>query len=141
MNVRRIRADEGLAYREVRLRALQGAPTAYFATYEDEAPRPDEVWHELAQQGAYAMELATFVVDRGNGDLAGTVFTRVNVDPPHDAYVGAMWLDEGLRGQGWGEALLDAPARPVRPPPSSGWRTTTPARSDSTGASAMSLRA
>jgi len=108
MEVRRIRANEGLAYRAVRLRALQGAPTAYFATYEDEAPLPDDAWQDLARQGAEAMETATFVLDRGGGALAGTVFTRVNIDPPHDAYIGAMWLDEDLRGGGWADALVAA---------------------------------
>lgn len=109
MEVRRIRSDEGPAYREVRLRALQRAPHAYLSTYESEVTLTDERWRELADQCAQSMELALFVLDRGDSaPLAGTVFTRVNVEPPHDAYIGAMWVDEDLRGGGWGEALLAA---------------------------------
>ena len=57
------------------------------------------------------MEAAVIAVDRGDGTLAGSAFVRVSPDPPHDAYVGAMWVDEDLRGAGWADALLEAAER------------------------------
>ncbi len=108
MEIRRIRADEADAYREVRLRALHLAPEAFGSTYAEELAYPGALWAERAARSADAMEEALFVVDRGDGALAGTVFVRVAPEPPHDTYVGAMWVDDDLRGGGWAGGLLDA---------------------------------
>ncbi|MEX2374745.1 MAG: GNAT family N-acetyltransferase [Dehalococcoidia bacterium] len=108
VNLRRIRTDEGGAYREVRLRALQRAPDAYEITYEESIQISGDEWRSLAEQGAEAMECAIFVLDRGDGVFGGTVFVRVNEQPPYDAFVGAMWVDEDLRGSSVASALLDA---------------------------------
>jgi ribosomal protein S18 acetylase RimI-like enzyme len=106
MELRELRADEGLAYREIRLRALREAPDAFASTLEEESAQPELFWQELIAQTAEAMEAALLAVDRGDGSLGGTTFVRLNPDPPHDGYVGGMWLDRDLRGQGWGDALL-----------------------------------
>jgi len=111
VEIRALRAEEGLAYREVRLRALRLAPQAFATSYAEEAAQPDAFWIERAERAAEAMGVASFVLDRGNGTLAGTAFVRVNEDPPHDAFIGAMWVDEDLRGAGWADALLDAAER------------------------------
>lgn len=108
MEVRALRADEGLAYRDVRLRALKLAREAFGSTYAEESVLDDQFWREQMVRTAGAMEAELFAVDRGDGSLAGTAFVRVSPDPPHDGYVGAMWVDEDLRGGGWADALLDA---------------------------------
>jgi len=111
MEVRELRADEGLAYREIRLRSLRDAPTAFASTFDEESGQTDEIWQDMATRTAEAMEAAILVVDRGDGALAGTAFVRVSLDPPHDGYVGAMWVDEDLRGAGWADALLETAER------------------------------
>ena len=111
MELRELRADEGLAYREIRLRALREAPDAFASTFEEESVQPESFWRELIAQTAEAMEAALIAVDRGDGSLGGTTFVRLSSDPPHDGYVGGMWLDQDLRGQGWGDALLEAGER------------------------------
>jgi ribosomal protein S18 acetylase RimI-like enzyme len=108
MEIRELREDDGLAYRDVRLRALRLAPEAFGATYEEEAAQTDAFWIDLVARTARSMESAVFALDRGDGTLAGTAYVRVLPDPPHDGSVGAMWLDEDLRGSGWAEALLGA---------------------------------
>lgn len=111
VELRRIRPSDGDAYREVRLRALQLAPDAYEVTFEESLQLSDKEWQLLAEQGAEAMECAIFVLDRGDGALGGTVFVRVNEQSPYDAFVGAMWVDEDLRGGSLASQLLDAAER------------------------------
>ena len=114
MEVRALRADEGLAYRDVRLRALRLAPEAFGSTWEEESVQPDDFWRDLVARTADAMEGELFAVDRGDGTLAGTAFVLVLPDPPHDGYIGAVWVDDDLRGGGWADALLDAAERFAR---------------------------
>jgi len=108
MELRRIRRDEGMGYREARLRALELAPDAYEATYEDSLALPESEWHDIVAEASEAMENAIFVIDRGGGAIGGTVFVRVNETPPHDTYIGAMWVDPDLRGGPAAEELLAA---------------------------------
>lgn len=111
MEIRELGPDDGLAYREVRLRALREAPTAFASTFEEESAQPDEFWQNLVSMTAESMESVLFAVDRGAGTLAGTAFVRVSPSAPHDAYVGGMWVDEDLRGGGWADALLESAER------------------------------
>jgi ribosomal protein S18 acetylase RimI-like enzyme len=111
MEIREVGAAEGLAYREIRLRALRAAPTAFASTFDEESAHPDDFWQDLVARTAGAMEAAILAVDRGDGTFAGTAFVRVSAEPPHDGYVGAMWVDEDLRGAGWADALLDEAER------------------------------
>lgn len=108
MELRRIRRDEGIAYREARLRALELAPDAYEVTYEESLALPEVEWHEIVTEASEAMENAIFVIDRGDGAFGGTVFVRVNETPPHDTYIGAMWVDPDLRGGSAAEDLIAA---------------------------------
>jgi GNAT superfamily N-acetyltransferase len=108
MEIRQLTAEDGLAYRNVRLRALREAPAAFASTHAEEAAHPEAFWRDLLVRTAAAMEATIFAVDRGDGALAGTTFVRVAPEPPHDAYVGAMWVDEDLRGAGWADRLLES---------------------------------
>ncbi len=108
MEVRRIRADEGLALKEVRLRALREEPDAYHTTHDEAAVHADDEWHARAARGADGAYEALFVLDRGGGRLGGMVYTNALADPPHDAFISAMWLDADLRGGGKADALMQA---------------------------------
>ena len=109
MEVRRIRADEMEAYREVRLRALRLAPYAFGTTFEEASRRDDAAWREHTGRMTGA-RTAGFVLDQGDGTssaFGGLVSVRFE-DGDDTAEVNQMWLDEDLRGGDWGRALLDA---------------------------------
>lgn len=57
------------------------------------------------------MDFAAFVLDRGDGILAGSAFVTVASDLPDHAEVFQMWLDDDLRGGGWADLLLDTAVR------------------------------
>lgn len=114
VEIRELGSNDGLAYRDVRLRALREAPTAFASTHAEESAHPEAFWEDLVARTADAMEATLFAVDRGDGSLAGTAFVRVAVEPPHGGYVGAMWVDADLRGAGWADALLESAERFAR---------------------------
>lgn len=108
MEIRRLRADEGLAYRAVRLRALDLEPAAYGQTLAEALADPEQLWRDLAASVAATGPRALFVLDRGDGNLAGTLYASVSEAPPRLAQFGAMWVDPDLRAQGWADALMEA---------------------------------
>jgi ribosomal protein S18 acetylase RimI-like enzyme len=105
VEVRPVRAGEWEAYREVRLRALREAPYAFSTTYEEASQRDDDAWREATERIASHREWAGFVLDRGDGRLAGLVSVHVE---GAGAELNQMWLDEDLRGLGHAEALVAA---------------------------------
>ena len=107
MELRRLRADEGLAYRAIRLRALETEPTAYAQTRAEAIADPEQTWHGLAASVAGDDPRALFVLDRGQGDLAATLYAAISDVPPHLGRLGAMWLDEDVRAQGWADVLME----------------------------------
>jgi hypothetical protein len=51
MEIRPLRADDGMLIKRVRLRSLVEAPYAFgLQTFEEEAALPDSHWHQLAAQ-------------------------------------------------------------------------------------------
>src|SRR5262245_16401701 len=66
MELRRIRADEGLRLRDIRLRSLADSPMAYGSTLAGEEAYPEAVWHERAANGAAAEKSVTFVAEHDN---------------------------------------------------------------------------
>jgi RimJ/RimL family protein N-acetyltransferase len=109
LRIRRVRADEDLLLRSLRLRALADSPMAFGTTLAEEQSRPDAMWHERAAAGAAGQDRVTFIVESGNTPVGlGT-----GVCPPDDlsavALVG-VWIDPAARGQHGGEALVAAVA-------------------------------
>jgi GNAT superfamily N-acetyltransferase len=105
--VRRIRPDEGLRLRTLRLRALADAPLAFGSTFAQEGAFSDEVWGERATHGAAGEDRVTYVAEYGDrwiGMATGLV------DSPDDsrlALVG-MFVEPDARGRGIGVALIEA---------------------------------
>ncbi len=64
LEIRRIRPDEGLRLRALRLRALADAPMAFGSTLAREEAFPDRIWHERAAGGAGGDERVTFIAER-----------------------------------------------------------------------------
>ena len=63
-HIRRIRADEGLRLRALRLHALAETPLAFGSTLGLEQGFPDETWHERAAGASVGCDRATFIAER-----------------------------------------------------------------------------
>ena len=101
MEIRRLAAHEGPRLRTIRLRALAEAPDAFGSTYEEFVARPPDRW------AAQIREIPTFVavVD---GEDVGIVRGARDDSRADAAWLISMWVAPEVRGQGVGEALIDA---------------------------------
>ncbi len=103
----RVKTDR-LAFRHHSL-----GPYSFGSTYEEAVAEPDSHWLELAA-AAQETGRALFVVDRGGGALVAAALVRVSSDPPHEALITGMWVDQDIRGAlwrgglGWADRLLEA---------------------------------
>jgi len=115
-DVRRIRPDEGLKLRAIRLRARIDAPTAFSSTLAREEKFAERVWQERAEGGAIGTDRVTFIVER-DGQWVG-IATGLARDPeepsdPRSSLVG-MFVAPEARRSGVGVALVDAVVRWAR---------------------------
>lgn len=107
--VRRIRPDEGLRLRALRLRALADMPLAFGSTLEREQAFADEVWHERARDGAADGERVTYVAEDGSQWMGMVTGITDDPDEPRLEVVG-MFVEPTARRRGVGAALLEAVA-------------------------------
>jgi GNAT superfamily N-acetyltransferase len=113
MHLRRLRADDGLLIRHVRLRALTDAPYAFGPhAFEEESALPDSHWHELAAQvggrdAVWGDRCAGFVADDA-GYAWATVTCFLCPRVPRRAYLTALWVDPRHRRAGLGRRLVEA---------------------------------
>jgi GNAT superfamily N-acetyltransferase len=105
--VRRVRAGEGLKYRDIRLRALADAPGAFGSTYADEASRPDSHWTQAAQARSGGPAAATFVAESG-GQWVGIAAGYRDVETSGPVHLVSMWVDADYRRLGLGRRLVEA---------------------------------
>ena len=108
--VRRIKVDEGLRLRALRLQALADAPTAFGSTHAREEKFAEDVWHRRAADGAAGLASVTIVAEQADrlvGMASGlaTDATEANVIGP--VLVG-MFVDRSVRRLGIGEALIES---------------------------------
>lgn len=88
-------------WREIRLRALEGAPEAYGSTYDLERTYPAELWQQRLAEGNSVLVL----VD-GRPVAIGAGF-RDRVDGEDWFHVVAMWTDPEFRGRKLSHRVLD----------------------------------
>ena len=104
MEIRQIRAGDGLRNRDVRIRMLTDAPEAFGATLVVALARPKESWHEQASELASAAQRTLFVADDGERwqAVAGGILAEDNAS----VEIIAVWVDPAYRGQGLARALI-----------------------------------
>jgi GNAT superfamily N-acetyltransferase len=100
VNLRELRPDEWREARDLRLRALAEAPTAFLRTLAEAEAFDDAVWQERAAPEAGR---ASFVVEL-DGELAGSAVGFVDGDV---VYLAAMWVAPEHRRRGIGRALVE----------------------------------
>ncbi len=106
--IRPLLAEDWAAYRDLRLRALAGAPDAFGQTLAVALEYDDERWRELASDRDDGHpEAACLVLDGAAGGLVASCSVRLT-DDPSVARVFAMWVDLDQRGRQLGGRLLDA---------------------------------
>ena len=108
MEIRRIRADEGLALRALRLAALADSPMAYGSTVAREDAYAEAIWHERAAAGAASVNVVTIVAEH-DGRLVAMA-TGLGSDPEtqdgsQPTMVG-VFVDGTARRQGVGTVLF-----------------------------------
>lgn len=108
MDIRRVRADEGLRLRDIRLHALADSPMAYGSTLAREETYPEALWHEQAANAAAGDKSVTFVAERDHGLEA--MATGLAPDSDHDAASPMMvgvFVTRTARRQGVGAQLVE----------------------------------
>jgi ribosomal protein S18 acetylase RimI-like enzyme len=106
VRIRRIRADEAHALRDIRLRALADAPLAFGSTHAREAAYPSETWLGRARDGAGGSDQATFLaVDAGDAPV-GLAVAIIEPDSSRAAHLYSVWVAPEARGAGAGAALV-----------------------------------
>jgi GNAT superfamily N-acetyltransferase len=105
--IRRIRSDEGLRWREVRLRALQTDPLAYGSTFEGAAARSEREWMTMAAGNATSDDLATFfaIIDE---HVVGLAVANRDQERKEIFDVYSVWVAPEARRQRVGTQLLAA---------------------------------
>jgi GNAT superfamily N-acetyltransferase len=106
ITVRRIGPEGGGILRDLRLRSLRDAPTAFGQTVTDAAARDDQDWQQQARQASTGDRRAWFIAQDDGARLVGLVQGRRR--PPADLLIFSMWVDPDLRRSGVGRQLIDA---------------------------------
>lgn len=103
VHVRRLRADEWRALRELRLRALAADPAAFGSTLERELAFTDATWQERSASA----ERPTWVAER-DGALVGLVSALPREEAADEVELVSMWVAPEARGSGAAPALIHA---------------------------------
>lgn len=104
--IKRITAEDGLVFKEVRLRALQDTPTAFSSTYAKEAQFPDEEWRSRAARcnGVDRIGFLAYDDDRA----CGMVFCFIEEHDKDEGTIVSMWVAPEVRQAGVGRLLIDS---------------------------------
>ena len=111
--VRNFTLDEWPAYRAIRLRALQDAPTAFGSTFAAEEQLAPETWAaRLARSATSGIDHALAADVRGQ--VVGLAWAKVDAHDPTIVNLFQMWVAPEARGQGVAGGLLDEAVRWAR---------------------------
>ena len=101
LEIQRLSLNEGERLRQLRLASLEDAPDAFSSTFQEAVVLPKDLWFQQLQA------LPTFVAVL-NGVDSGIVRSSPHLENADVAYLISMWVAPTARGQGVGDALIDA---------------------------------
>lgn len=107
VEVRRITSLDAARLKQVRLAALEEAPSAFGSTYRSEANRPDAEWVQRAVAGSQGSGRATFFAQLDDEVVGLVGGYREEPSSPIVELV-SMWVAPHVRGRGVGVLLVDA---------------------------------
>src|SRR5262245_49883436 len=105
--VQRIRPDEALRLRTLRLQALADAPLAFGSTFVQEATFDETVWRDRATHGAAGKDRVTYIAEERGRWIGMATGLAIDRDVPNADLVG-MFVEPGARGRGVGATLVEA---------------------------------
>ena len=96
------------AYREIRLRALKGAPDAYSSSYETQQAHPLEFFADRCTFRSDNFIIGAMHRDAGVETIVGTGggYVDPEIKRAHIGYVVGMWVEPDHRGLGIARAIL-----------------------------------
>jgi GNAT superfamily N-acetyltransferase len=106
MQLRRIRANEAVAWREIRLRALKDSPRTFGSSYAEEVVRTPEAWAESTRRMAAGETIVMFVAEAAGG-LVGMAGAYLDPDDGSLPHLISMWVAPEARRGGVGRALVE----------------------------------
>jgi GNAT superfamily N-acetyltransferase len=105
IEIRRTSLDGWLTWKGMRLNALRGAPTAYGESYDTAVAGDDHYWQRFwLERGADTAMRSMAYVDGVPAGQVGCVQWR---GPDTVPMLIAMWVEEGFRGCGVADALVN----------------------------------
>jgi ribosomal protein S18 acetylase RimI-like enzyme len=102
--IERITPQTALVFKDVRLRALLDAPTAFSSTYAKESQFPDEEWMKRSVRWSSDGSVAYLAMD----GVVGCGIIGAYEENEQRAQVISMWVDPKFRRAGVGKALINA---------------------------------
>jgi len=103
VTIERIRPDDWVALRAVRIAALTDSPSAFGSTLERELAFSDADWQARAASSAAGSERVTFLA-RSDSEVVGIVGGFVDGDAVE---LVSMWVAPPARGTGLGRSLVE----------------------------------
>jgi GNAT superfamily N-acetyltransferase len=107
ITIRRIRPDEGMRLRAIRMEALAESPSAFGSTLAETATRPPEYWERRAADNAAGEGSVLFVAEGPDG-WCGLAGAYLDEHDPGSTDLISMWVRLACRGRGLGERLVEA---------------------------------
>ena len=96
-------------FRELRLQALRGDPTAFGSSYEESVEEPEAFWRGRLEDAQRKVENVTLFAEV-DGRLVGMMgmFRRFRIKTKHVATVFGVYVDPAARGRGIARQLMQA---------------------------------
>ena len=104
MEIRKIKSNEGLILREIRLNALTDSPDAFGANLSEEIQKPVEEYYSSAKAHSASETSTTFLALENNSPVGqvGAFFYKAD----GESFICAMWVNPSYRRTGLGGQLL-----------------------------------
>ena len=99
--IRSAAAADWAVVKEVRLRALADAPSAFGSTYAREAAFDDAEWQRRVEPGNWLLAWA-------DGRPVGVAATLLEIGSPTEFHLVGMWVQAEFRGTGVATQLVEA---------------------------------